>query len=199
MKEFWNERYAVEEYVYGKTPNDFFRQFINKEPPGSLFLASEGEGRNAVYAASRGWNVYAVDYSEVARKKAMLWAKENQVNIHYEVADILDWDADIRVDCIGLIYAHFHADTRKNIHEKLLKKLKPGGKVVLEAFSKEQLRFNSGGPKSPDLLYDSGILRNDFALMNFELLQEKVIDLEEGDFHRGNAGIVQMIAKKHES
>jgi ATP-dependent exoDNAse (exonuclease V) alpha subunit len=35
--------------------------------------------------------------------------------------------------------------------------------------------------------------------MNFELLQEKVIDLEEGDFHRGKAGIVQMIAKKHES
>jgi SAM-dependent methyltransferase len=199
MKEFWNERYAVEEYVYGKIPNDFFRQFIDREPPGSILLASEGEGRNAVYAASRGWEVSAVDFSEVARKKALLWAKENRVHIHYDVSDISDWNTEIQFDCVSLIYAHFHVDIRKSIHEKLLQKLKPGGKIVLEAFSKEQLNFNSGGPRSTDLLYDSALLRNDFTGMDIEFLQEKVIDLDEGDFHRGKASIVQMIAKLKES
>lgn len=196
MKEFWNERYAVDEYVYGRTPNAFFRQYIDNETPKSVLLPAEGEGRNGVYAASRGWKVYALDFSEVARDKAIQWADDNKVKIHYNVADIADWNEKIEVDCVGLIFAHFHADTREILHHKLIEKINHGGTVILEAFSKKQINYDSGGPKSLDLLYDTEMLKNDFALLTIEYLQERTVNLNEGGFHSGEANVVRMIAKK---
>ena len=63
MKEFWNQRYSDSEYAYGKKPNRFFKREIDRLNPGSLFLPGEGEGRNAVYAATKGWNGHALDSS----------------------------------------------------------------------------------------------------------------------------------------
>lgn len=196
MKESWNERYSVKEYVYGRTPNTFFKKYIDNESPKSILLPSEGEGRNGVYAASKGWKVYAIDFSEVVRNKAMLWAEENKVNINYQVDDINDWDEKIKIDCVGLIYAHFHTDIREHIHHKLIEKINPGGCVILEAFSKKRLNYDSGGPKSFDLLYDIDILKNDFASLKIEFLQERTLNLDEGGNHSGEASVVQMIAKK---
>jgi SAM-dependent methyltransferase len=196
MKEFWNERYAVGEYVYGRTPNTFFRRFIDNETPKTILLPSEGEGRNAVYAASKGWKVYAIDFSEVAREKAMQLADENKVKLHYEVADIVNWNENIKADCIGLIYAHFHTDIRGLLHSKLIEKVNPGGTVILEAFSKKQMNYDSGGPKSLDLLYDPEMLKNDFASLQIEFLQERTVDLDEGGYHSGEASVVRLIAKK---
>lgn len=196
MKEFWNERYSVKEFVYGRAPNSFFKQFIDNETPKSILLPSEGEGRNGVYAASKGWKVFAVDYSSVARDKAMQWAAQNKVVLHYDVADISEWNSEICVDCVGLIYAHFHHDIREQIHHKLIDMLTPGGTIVLEAFSKKQLNYDSGGPKTLELLYDLEILRKDFASLNIGYLQERTVDLEEGGYHKGEACIVRMIAKK---
>lgn len=52
--EFWNERYSANETVYGDKPNKFFKQFIDTHKPGKILLPAEGEGRNALYAASKG-------------------------------------------------------------------------------------------------------------------------------------------------
>ena len=48
--DFWNQRYASDEFVYGIHPNQFFKEFIDSQKPGKLLLPCEGEGRNAVYA-----------------------------------------------------------------------------------------------------------------------------------------------------
>ena len=55
MKEFWNERYSQEAYAYGTEPNAFFKSRIDQLSPGKLLLPAEGEGRNAVYAATKGF------------------------------------------------------------------------------------------------------------------------------------------------
>jgi hypothetical protein len=196
MKEFWNERYAVKEFVYGKSPNSFFKQFIDNETPGSILLPSEGEGRNAVYAAVKGWIVHAIDYSDTAHDKAMQWAEENNVSLSYEIADIVNWEEEIKTDCIGLIFAHFHADYRQDIHRKLIERLNTGGTIILEAFSDKQLNYNSGGPKSPEMLYNPEMLKNDFASLQLDFLQERTVNLDEGGFHNGEASVVRMIAKK---
>tara|TARA_R100001377_G_C3182541_1_gene107226 strand:+ start:629 stop:811 length:183 start_codon:yes stop_codon:yes gene_type:complete len=44
---------------YGTEPNDFFKQQIDKLKPGKILIPEEGEGRNAVYAASQGWKLMA--------------------------------------------------------------------------------------------------------------------------------------------
>lgn len=76
MSQFWNERYSQAEYVYGETPNVFFAAQLDKLSAGTIILPCEGEGRNAVYAASQGWEVKAFDASEAGQKKALLLAEK---------------------------------------------------------------------------------------------------------------------------
>tara|TARA_X000000950_G_scaffold260222_1_gene329392 strand:+ start:219 stop:527 length:309 start_codon:yes stop_codon:yes gene_type:complete len=85
MKEFWDARYAQETYVYGKEPNNYFKKTLNLLKPGKILLPAEGEGRNAVHAASLGWEVFAYDFSEFAYKKAMKLAREKEVSINYQI------------------------------------------------------------------------------------------------------------------
>ena len=40
MKEFWNNRYKKKEYAYGKEPNKYFREEIDKINPGKILLAA---------------------------------------------------------------------------------------------------------------------------------------------------------------
>jgi hypothetical protein len=62
MKEMWNKRYAAKEFAYGTKPNAFFKMSLEKyHSKGSLLLGAEGEGRNAVYAATKGLAVFAFD------------------------------------------------------------------------------------------------------------------------------------------
>ena len=61
MNEFWNQRYAEKEWVYGQNPNLYFKKFIDSTKPGTLLLPADGEGRNSVYAATKGWEVDAFD------------------------------------------------------------------------------------------------------------------------------------------
>lgn len=79
--EFWNKRYETNDTVYGIEPNEYFKSFIDSHKPGSILLPAEGEGRNAIYAAKRGWKVDAFDFSAVAQQKALLRAKQEKVHI----------------------------------------------------------------------------------------------------------------------
>ena len=196
MREHWNERYAQQEFIYGKAPNEFLKTYLEAECPGKILFPCEGEGRNAVFAAVKGWDVHAVDFSETAQKKAMNWAKSNHVNIRYDIQDVNEWNTDIQFDCIALIYAHFPPQQRTQLHQKFVSLLKPAGKIILESFSKKQIHYDSGGPDNPELLYDESILGHDFHELQIEFLQERVIELNEGMFHKGDASIIRMIAIK---
>ena len=196
MKVMWDQRYSEKGYVYGRMPNNFLKNFIDNEPPARILLPGEGEGRNAVYAARKGWQVFAVDLSEEGKKKALTWAHQNNVEIDYQVADLNTWNAPLMVECVALVYTHFSSAFRLQIHQKLIDKLIPGGFFILEAFSKKQINYDSGGPKNIDMLYDEKLLKEDFKSLKIDFLQERVIDLDEGRFHRGEASIIRMIAKK---
>lgn len=199
MKNLWNDRYSKKDYVYGKTPNSFFRNFIDNESgKGNLLLPAEGEGRNAIYAALKGWKVYALDYSQSAEKKARELAKENNIDIEYRVVDLATWNEKIKVDVVASVFAHFDPESRVTIHKKFIHALKPGGKIVLEAFSKKQLHFDSGGPKDYDWLYSTKMLTTDFKSLNILSVQERTTVLDEGELHQGEASIIRMIAQKTE-
>ena len=87
----WDERYAAEEYVYGKDPNDFLREMCPLLKKGSVLCLAEGEGRNAVFLARQGFNVTAVDSSRVGLAKADKLGKECGVAVDTVVADLADY------------------------------------------------------------------------------------------------------------
>ena len=76
MNNKWDESYNIEEYRYGETPNLFFKETIDKLPSGKILLPADGEGRNGVYAAKRGWTVDAFDQSSQGRDKALRLAQK---------------------------------------------------------------------------------------------------------------------------
>lgn len=197
MENFWDTRYKKSEYVYGRQPNSFFKQQLNLLNPGNLLLPAEGEGRNAVYAASLGWHVDAFDFSNEAAKKAKQLADSSKVEINYFNSKLEAIELNGKMyDGIGLIYVHMPGSFRRSVHRQLIDHLRPGGKIILEAFSEEQLERDSGGPKNKDMLYNEEDLREDFKDLNITILDKKVMTLREGIHHQGEASVIQLLAYK---
>ncbi len=194
---FWNERYASQEYIYGTLPNLFFKEQIDILKPGHLLTLAEGEGRNGVYAAQMGWKVTAVDYSEEGRKKAMQLAADRNVHLTYHLKHVEDFDyPENEFDAVSLIYAHFPPDIRHLIHGKAMKSLNRSGRLLLEAFNKKQINRDTGGPKTIGMLYSLDDLIHDFADWNIIYSDEMTIHIDEGEFHNGEADIVRIIVEK---
>ena len=204
MKEFWNERYGQEAYVYGEEPNEFFKESLTKytKTPGRILMPAEGEGRNAVFAAALGWDVLAFDISDAGKTKADQLARKRGVSIDYQVVSFEEMHFEPNsMDAIGLIFAHFHKSDRSEYYGKMLQALKPGGLVIMEVFSKKHLEFNSvntkaGGPKDLDLLFSAEEVQKDFSELNIRPLEEVEIDLSEGLFHDGKSAVIRFIGQK---
>lgn len=190
----WDVRYSEEEYAYGKEPNSFFKEELLKHKPGKLLLPGEGEGRNAVFAALQGWEVTAFDTSQVGKEKAERLAKEQNVEISYELASYETASFEENsFDMITLVYAH--TNMREQLHKNLLKYLKPGGMLVLEGFSKEQLQYNTGGPGRIDMLYSIEEIKADFSALSETNCWVEEVMLDEGSSHRGKASVLRFFGK----
>ena len=198
MYEFWEQRYREEGYAYGEEPNVFLRRVLDGIEPGKILLPAEGEGRNAIYAASKGWQVDAYDFSEKAIQNAKVFAKQHQVEVNYSHNSHSDLDQyEQGYDAIGLIYAHVHNDIRKSFHHQLLSLLKPGGYFIMEAFNTKQLGNTSGGPPDINMLYQLDDIRNDFEVdCKFEVIENVEEPLDEGKYHVGMADFIRLVAIK---
>ena len=134
MHRFWDERYQ-QEGVYGKEPNPFWvRELERVSPPhaeNSLLLPCEGEGRNAVWAARKGWTVDAFDSSAVAVKTCQRWATEAGVEVYTHHEDAFEFEGESDgYDVIGLFYAHMPPHLRFPFHERVIKWLRPGLSLI---------------------------------------------------------------------
>jgi len=195
MIEMWNQRYAQEIFVYGTEPNEFFKTQLSGLPKGKILLPAEGEGRNAVFASEMGWEVVAFDSSSAAKEKAEKLMKQKNVQFEYLIESFEDFEYhENSFDVIVLIYAHTF--NRKDNHQKILSFLKPGGILILEGFSKKQIRFNSGGPRNIDMLFSADELKSDFSEFTQMDIEELEIELQEGPLHIGEAAVIRAIGKK---
>lgn len=203
MKEFWNEKFSNKEYVYGKTPNQFFKNILDSlDIKGKILHPAEGEGRNAVYSAQKGLEVFAFDISVEGKNKALNLAKEKNVIIDYEVSEIMDLQyEDQSFDAVCLTYAHFPPQLRLKYHQKIAELIKPNGIVILEGFSKNNLELKLknpkvGGPGNIDMLFSEEVIKNDFS--NFEVitLEEEKIELVEGTLHNGFSKVIRFVGRK---
>jgi 2-polyprenyl-3-methyl-5-hydroxy-6-metoxy-1,4-benzoquinol methylase len=194
--DFWNLRYSENGYAYGTDANDFLR--TQKFPKGAKILClAEGEGRNAVYLAEQGNEVTAIDMAYEGLEKTRELAKIKGVNVNTICADLAEYVIENEHwDGIVIIFGHFPESVRKCVHGSLHSALKKGGKLVIEAYSKDQLNFKTGGPMDEKLLYSLEELREDFSA--FEDLEIKKLEREihEGKYHNGMSSVIQVVAIK---
>ena len=202
---FWDEKFADADYVYGRGPNLFLAEQAHRLPKAArLFLPGDGEGRNSVWLAEQGHQVRSVDLSSEGPKKARALAADRGVAIQAETGDLLDWDwPQETFDGIAAFYLHLPPDARQVIHRRMLDALRSGGLILLEAFTPDQLaykrRYGSGGPGDADLLYRAETLRADFAEAEPLLLEERIVELDEGALHKGPAAVVRAVFRKPEA
>ncbi len=198
----WNDRYRTEEFAYGEQPNNYLKEHLEKLNSGKILFPAEGEGRNAVFAAKRGWEVSAFDISLEGKNKALQLAENNQVSIDYQIGELetLNYKPE-QFDALALIYAHFPAAIKSSYHKSLSAYLRKGGIVILEAFSKNHLGYlaknkNVGGPKEIDMLFSMEEIKSDFADFEIIILEEKEIELSEGLFHNGQGSVIRFVGQK---
>ena len=199
MKEVWNQRYTNKDYHYGKEPNQFLKEELPKLKPGNILFPGEGEGRNAVYTATLGWNVDAFDFSEEGKKKADDLAEEFGVKINYQINDFASFQPkENYYDAVGIFFIHQPEEIKTELFPKIIKSLKHSGKIIFECFEKEQINYSSGGPKDESFMYSLEEVVTEFIDLEFEKLSKEKVVLDEGKGHNGEAVVIRFIGSKKE-
>jgi SAM-dependent methyltransferase len=194
----WNQRFAAEGYLFGEAPNRFLASHAATLTPGRALCVADGEGRNGVWLAERGWKVVSLDFSDVAQRKAADLAARRGVTLDLVLADVHDWDYPPEAfDLVADIFSQFSApDDRVRKWAGMARALRPGGHLILQGYTPDQLRHGTGGPKDPAHLYTEDLLRGAFP--GWDILQLEAVEtvLDEGAGHNGPSAVIGMVARK---
>jgi tellurite methyltransferase len=137
-KEKWNNKFAGPEYITGEEPVAWFKEHAGLLPgKGKGLDIASGEGRNAVYAATLGYDMLAIDISETGLEKAKALAEKNQTQIRTQVVDLDDYDIDSSAYDLILCFQFLN----RKLFPKIIKGLKPDGWLIYETFNRDYLKY----------------------------------------------------------
>ena len=139
-KEKWDCKYKVPEYITSKEPAEWLKGHASLfSGKGSALDIASGEGRNAVFAAERGYQTLAIDISAAGLKKAHALAEEKGVDIKTRVVDLDDWKFE--QNAFDLILCFNFLDRR--IFPAIKNTLKPRGLIFYETFTIDYLKYSN--------------------------------------------------------
>jgi SAM-dependent methyltransferase len=160
----WDARYAGYELLWRAEPNRFLVAQVAGLSPGRALDLACGEGRNAVWLASQGWEVTAVDFSGVALAKARRLADNHGVTVDWVEADVLAWEPPAgQFDLIVIFYLHLPAEPRRRVHAHAAGELAPGGTLLVVGHDAANLTDGYGGPQDPAVLFTADDVAADLA------------------------------------
>ena len=193
---FWNEKFSKADYFYGTKANKFLSSKIElMKNKGKLLCLGEGEGRNAIFFAKNGFEVSAIDASDVGLSKLELRSKEECLEIKTICMDLNYWEVNEKYDVIVASYLHMFKEEREELFKKIEGSLNSNGYFIAEFFSTKQLTYNSGGPKDLDLLYSIEDFENHFKSCEKQVYEE-IVTLDEGIGHQGEACVIRVVIQK---
>jgi SAM-dependent methyltransferase len=200
---FWDERYRDEAFVYGEAPNEYLAAQRGRFQLGTTALVpGDGEGRNGVWLAEQGLNVVTVDLSNAGVEKARRLAAKRGVQINAIQADLATWAWPLGAfDVVAAIFLHLPPDLRRPVHRNMLRALRPGGLLIIEAYRPEQVHYREthgsrGGPPAAEMMFTEAMLREDFAGAAVVELASGDVDLKEGSNHFGLGAVVHGVFRR---
>lgn len=152
----WDERYRASDLVWGVAPNRWVEQQLSGLTPGTAVDLACGEGRNALWLASLGWRVTAVDFSAVALDKGRTLESalpEAAPRVDWVCADATAFRAPAPVDLAVLCYLQVGAAQRRQVIANAAASLAPGGVLLVVGHDSTNLTDGTGGPQDPSVLY----------------------------------------------
>jgi SAM-dependent methyltransferase len=195
--QFWDARYGDTDFAYGDQPNDFLREQAALLPPGDALCLAEGEGRNGVHLAELGHRVTVQDLSAVGLAKARRLAAERGVSIETCCGDLQEFrPRPESTDLVVAIWMHLPPPLRASVLAQAIAALRPGGHLILEAYSPRQLALGTGGPPSIELLVEPEQIRRELTGLELLVLVERQRQIHEGPYHHGTSAVVQAVGRK---
>ncbi len=163
----WDERYAATPLVWSAGPNQFVESELSDLPAGRALDLACGEGRNARWLADRGWQVTAIDWSEVAVDKG------RQVNdaVDWQVGDALTAPLPTDLDLVLLAYFQVAADARRSAVRRSFDALTSGGTLFVIAHDSSNLTEGTGGPQDPAVIYTAADVLDDLPDADLEVVR----------------------------
>jgi SAM-dependent methyltransferase len=153
QREDWDKRYSAVENLWAVKPNRFLVAEVEDLVPGRALDLACGEGQNAIWLATLGWDVTGVDYSEVAISKARTRAERDGVRVDFLVGDLVAYEPGTAAyDLVVVLYLHIPSDERRGVLERAALALAPGGTFVFVGHDLTNLTDGVGGPSDPGLL-----------------------------------------------
>jgi SAM-dependent methyltransferase len=165
----WNERYRGTELMWSAGPNQFAEAELADLPPGRAVDLAAGEGRNAIWLARRGWQVTAVDFSQVALDKGRRIAGD--LPVAWVCADATTWREDASYDVSLVAYLQLPAAERRAAHRNAFAALRTGGTMLVVAHDSTNLAEGTGGPPDPDVLFSADDVLADLDGESFEVVR----------------------------
>ncbi|MBJ8347743.1 bifunctional 2-polyprenyl-6-hydroxyphenol methylase/3-demethylubiquinol 3-O-methyltransferase UbiG [Antrihabitans sp. YC2-6] len=153
----WDEKYAKADLVWGAPPNAVVVEIVTVLHPGRALDLACGEGRNAIWLATRGWEVSAIDFSQVAIDKARTVASKSprsvRNRIDWATGDILTTTFDGSFELIVVAYLHLPKDERRQVLRKAVDALAEAGVLIVLGHDTTNIADGVGGPQDPDILF----------------------------------------------
>ena len=194
----WDERFSIEDYLFGAEPAQALVKLEHYLiPQGDTLVIADGEGRNSVYLASRGFRVTASDSSTVANVKAKALAASRNVAVDYQVEDFfdIDWSAKQYDNIVGIFFQFIPPDKIKHVLTALRTAIKKGGTLLIHGYTPQQIELATGGPKDVSLMYTKELFEDMFENVEILVNKEYQMQLTEGSGHNGPSALIDFVAQ----
>ena len=194
----WEERFAKEEYLFGKEPVPFLLRHAGLFEKGQSVLSiAEGEGRNAVHLAKQGLDVTGVEFAPSAVAKAEKLAAENGVSPTFIQSDLFSWEwpqgaFDITM---GLFFQFTGPEQRDILWRKMRRATRAGGLVMIHGYTPEQLKHGTGGPPHAENMYTPADFAEVFDGCDVLVCEEYEAEQRSGSAHVGMSALIDFIAR----
>lgn len=183
----WNSRYLADPNAASFEPSAILAQLLPLLPRGHALDLACGAGRNAIFLATRGWGVTAIDGSRVALDQAKAAARSHGIEtssieppisppappaprsgrVHLIEADLETFQLP-REQFHLIVCIHY---LQRSAFPAIEEGLVPGGVLLYETFTRAQLQFPSG-PRNPEHLLETGELRAAFPTLTTIFFRE---------------------------
>jgi SAM-dependent methyltransferase len=192
-KDKWNKRYSGKELLWPQEPSEILKKETEDCPPGRALDLAAGEGRNSFFLATQGWEVTAVDFSEVAVQKGRELARKLELPVKWEVQDLTAYrPAKGSYDCITIFYLHLPWEEFSEVLRRAAAALRPQGVLLVVGHDSTNLEAGTGGPQHPNVLYsptDITALLGTIENLEVERAERQRQALDHGEGERGAAQI----------
>jgi SAM-dependent methyltransferase len=166
-------------------PNRFLVAETEHLAPGKALDLGCGEGRNAVWLAEKGWDVTAVDFSDVGIAKGREMAARRDVEVTWVIKDLNDYlPTPQSYDLVIDFYIHLPPDERRALLAKAAAAVAPGGTLLVVGHDLTNLEFGHGGPQDPTLLHSPETIASGLDSLKVVKAERvrRAVETEEGTF-----------------